>query len=77
MGDLRRFENEDQFSAYIGMIPAVRISGSTESTIGISPRGKSLFRSYLIEAAWVAVRRDPEMQSYYRNTLERILKMLL
>nr|WP_255487055.1 TonB-dependent receptor [Mucilaginibacter sp. SP1R1] len=30
-------------------------------------RSKTLIRSYLIESAWVSVRRDPTMQNYYRT----------
>jgi transposase len=77
LGDLRRFENEDQLSAYIGIIPSMRNSGSTEKTMGITPRSKSLIRSYLIEAAWVAVRRDPEMQSYYRRHFGKNIKNVI
>jgi len=77
LGDLRRFENEDRLSAYIGMIPAMRNSGSTEKTMGITPRGKSLIRSYLIEAAWVAVRRDPQMQAYYRRHYGKNIKNVI
>ncbi len=77
LGNMRRFNNEDQFSAYIGMIPAMRNSGGTESTLGITPRSKSLIRSYLIEAAWVAIRRDPEMQSYYRKHFGKNIKNVI
>lgn len=80
LGDIRRFSNEDQFSSYIGLIPAIRNSGSSESTIGITPRSKTLLRSYLIEAAWIAIRLDPEIQTYYRrhfgkNTKNVIVKV--
>jgi transposase len=27
----------------------------------------SQLRSYLVEAAWIAIRKDTEMQNYYRN----------
>ena len=77
LGEMRRFQNEDQFSAYIGMIPAMRNSGGTESTQGITPRSKSLIRSYLIEAAWVAIRRDPEMQAYYRKHFGKNIKNVI
>lgn len=77
LGNMRRFQNEDQFSAYIGMIPAMRNSGSAESTLGITPRSKSLIRSYLIEAAWVAIRRDPEMQAYYRKHFGKNIKNVI
>ncbi len=77
LGDIRRFNNEDQFSSYIGLIPAMRNSGNTESTLGITPRGKSLIRSYLVEAAWVAIRRDPEMQRYYRSHFGKNVKNII
>jgi transposase len=77
LGDIRRFENEDQFSSYIGLIPAIRNSGSTESTLGITPRSKTLLRSYLIEAAWVAIRLDPEIQSYYRRHIGKNIKNVI
>jgi len=77
LGDIRRFQNEDQFSSYIGLIPAMRNSGSSESTLGIIPRSKSLIRSYLVEAAWVAIRLDPEIQSYYRRHFGKNLKNII
>jgi transposase len=77
LGDLRRFHNEDELSAYIGIIPSMRNSGGTEKTIGLTPRSKSLIRSYLIEAAWVAIRRDPEMQAYYRRHLGGNIKNVI
>ena len=77
LGDLRRFANEDQLSSYIGMIPAIRSSGGTQTTIGITPRSKSLIRSYLIEAAWVAIRRDPQMQAYYRKQYGKNIKNVI
>ena len=77
LGDIRRFSNEKQFSSYIGMVPAMRNSGNTESTLGITPRSKHLVRSYLIEAAWVAIRRDPEMQAYYRSHFGKNVKNVI
>ena len=35
--------------------------------MGITPRSRSQLRSYLVEAAWVAIRKDIEMQNYYRK----------
>ena len=77
LGDLRRFSNEKQLSSYIGMVPAIHNSGNTEKTTGITPRSKTLLRSYLIEAAWVAIRRDPEMQRYYRKHIGNNIKNII
>jgi transposase len=49
-GDLRRFNNEGQFSSYIGLVPECN-SGESEKCLGITPRSRSLLRSYLVEAA--------------------------
>jgi len=67
LGDIRRFNNEKEFSSCIGIVPGIHQSSESEMKMGITPRCKSLLRSYLIESAWVAIRRDPEIQSYYRK----------
>jgi len=76
-GDLRRFNNESQFASYIGIIPSMRNSGSTENIFGVTPRCRSLLRSYIIEAAWVAYRLDPEMQAYYRKHIGKNPKSII
>lgn len=67
LGDLRRFQNERQLSNYIGLVPGIHQSDETTKKVGLTPRSRSLLRSYLIEASWVALRRNPEMQAYYRR----------
>ncbi|HOZ81449.1 MAG TPA: transposase [Bacteroidia bacterium] len=66
-GDLRRFANEKQFSSYIGVVPGIYSSGGNETMLGVTPRSKSLLRTYIIESAWVALRYDQEIQAYYRK----------
>jgi transposase len=63
-GDLRRFNNEGQFSSYIGLVPGM-YSGESEKCLGITPRSRSQLRSYLVEAAWIAIRKIPP--KYYRK----------
>ena len=67
LGDIRRFNNEKEFCNYIGLVPGIRQSSETSNKQGITPRCKSLLRSYLIEAAWIAIRTDPQIQAYYRK----------
>jgi transposase len=67
MGDIRRFNNEREFSNCIGLVPAIHQSSETDIKKGITPRCKALLRSYLIESSWVAIRTDPEIQAYYRK----------
>jgi transposase len=77
IGDLRRFNNEAQFASYIGIVPTMRNSGGTEKIQGVTPRCRGLLRSYIIESSWVALRMDPEMQSYYRKHIGRNPKSII
>ena len=66
-GDLRRFNTEGQFASFIGIVSGMYNSGGGEKCLGITPRSRSQLRSYLIEAAWVGIRKDVELQEYYRK----------
>ena len=68
LGDLGRFGSFRQLAAYVGLIPGTRQSGEGNAVSrGLNPRGNRLMRSYFVEAAWQALRRDPVMQEYYRS----------
>ena len=67
LGNLRRFNNERELSNYIGLVPGIYQSDESSRPMGITPRCKSLLRSYIIEAAWVALRLNPQYQAYYRK----------
>lgn len=67
VGDLRRFNRLDDLASYIGLVPGVYQSGDKTLVKGITPRAKSLLRSFIIEASWQAVRADPVLQQYYRS----------
>lgn len=77
LGDIRRFNNETQFASYVGIIPMMRSSGGSENIFGVTPRCRGLLRSYIIEAAWVALRKDPEMQAYYRKHIGKNPKRII
>jgi len=77
LGDIRRFDNQASFASYIGIIPMMRNSGGTENIFGITPRSRSLLRSYIIESAWVTLRMDPEMQVYYRRHIGKNPKSII
>ena len=66
-GDLRRFNTEGQFASFVGIVPGMYNSGASEKCLGITPRCRPQLRSYLIEAAWIAIRKDVEMQAYYKK----------
>ncbi len=76
-GDLNRFNTEGQFASFIGIVPGMYNSGGGEKCLGITPRSRSQLRSYLIEAAWIAIRKDPEMQDYYRKHVGKNAKNII
>ena len=67
VGDLKRFKGIDKLSSYIGLVPSVRSSGEKSYACGITYRSKGLLRSYLIEAAWIAAKKDPALMQYYQQ----------
>lgn len=77
LGDIRRFENERQFSNCIGLVPGIYQSSESDKNLGITPRCKALLRSYLIESAWVAIRVDSSIQSYYRKHIGKNPKSVI
>lgn len=77
LGDLRRFKNERQLSNYIGLVPGIHQSDETSRKVGLTPRSRSLLRSYIIEASWIALRRNPELQAYYRKHIGKDSKAII
>lgn len=70
LGDPRRFADGKAVASYIGMIPSEHSSGGRRQRFGkLSKQGNSLLRFLWGEAAIHAVRRDPELQRFYRRKL--------
>jgi len=67
LGDVRRFSSFKKFAGFVGMLPGMYSSGDTEQTRGVTPRSNKVVRSLLVEASWIAIRKDPVMQNYYRQ----------
>jgi hypothetical protein len=44
----------------IGLVPGMYNSGESEKCLGITPRSRSQLRSYLVEAALIAIRKIPK-----------------
>ncbi len=63
--DWRRFENPGQLSAYLGLVPRERSSGSREVRGSITKAGNSHCRHILIQAAW-SYRHKPKLSSELR-----------
>jgi transposase len=68
--DISRFQKLDHLTAFIGIIPSIRSSDEKEDVLGITNRYCKHLRNLLIEAAWVAVRKDPALTMAFENLLK-------
>jgi transposase len=67
IGDISRFKRIDDLCSFIGLVPNIYQSGDTRIVSGLTRRSHYLLRSYFVEAAWMAVRKDPELTAYYKK----------
>ena len=64
-GDITRFDCIDELSAYAGLCPRVQQSGQSAYHGHVSKQGPPLLRWVLQQAAWVAIRCDPNARRIY------------
>jgi transposase len=69
LGDPKRFADGKTLASYVGIIPREYSSGGRQKFGGLSKQGNPLLRFLWGEAAAHAVRRDPELQRFYRRKL--------
>ena len=70
--DMKRFPTFDQLSSYFGLVPTVHSSGDRHRVNGLSNRRNRYLRHLIIEAAWIAVRKDPALLLAYQNLSKRM-----
>ena len=70
--DISRFKSADQLAAYVGLIPMCHSSGEKEGIGDITVRKHAILRCYLVEAAWIAIRKDPAMTVAYEEYKKRM-----
>ena len=70
--DIHRFRTFDQLKSYAGPVPSTHSSG--DNTRGLTHRRNGYLRWVLIEAAWVAVRKDPALLRSFNKLITRMIK---
>lgn len=70
--DMKRFTNQNQLSAFVGLVPSTRSSDDNIYNNGISFRRNKFLRPIMIEAAWTAVKQDPAMTMKYKELIKRM-----
>ncbi len=67
VGDPVRFPDGKALASYVGMIPSEYSSGRRQRLGALSKQGNPFLRFLWCEAAADAVRRDPDLQRFYRR----------
>lgn len=71
LGDMTQFRNEKQLFSYTGLTPSEYSSGEHIRQGHISRQGRAVLRKILIEAAWIAITRDPSLREVYDRISHR------
>ncbi len=69
-----RFATLDQLAAYVGLVPSVTSSDEHETEHGLTCRHNAYLRHPLVEAAWIAIRKDPHLQHTFTQFTRRMNK---
>lgn len=67
IGDVHRFTRTRQITAFIGLDPLEKSSGSTVRFGRISKAGSGLLRFLLSQSANIAIRHDTRLKSFYKR----------
>lgn len=65
LGDMKQFRNERTLFSFTGLTPTEHSSGENIRQGNISRQGNSTLRKILIEASWVAIKRDPNLKEIF------------
>jgi transposase len=71
LGDWRQISNVRQIAGFLGLVSSEHSTGDKENRGEITRIGDSRLRNKLIQCAWTAIRKDPELRVFYRRIYER------
>jgi transposase len=71
LGDWRQITNVRQIAGFLGLVSSEHSTGDQENRGAITRIGDSRLRNKLIQCAWTAIRKDPELRAFYRRIYER------
>lgn len=71
IGNWHLIRSSRQMSAFLGLVPCEDSTGDTVNRGNITKMGDRRLRSKLIQAAWVAIRRNPEFHEFYCRIYRR------
>ena len=71
IGQTDRFESLDKLCSYVGLIPNTYSSGETERIGKMTKRSNKRLKVAIMEAAWIAIRRDTTLTSAFEGWCEK------
>lgn len=74
IGNIWRFERLDDLCNYIGLVPSMHGSGDKMIVGKMIKRGRKELKIMLIEASWVAIRKDPALMLKFNELSKRMPK---
>lgn len=72
--NIDRFRNNDHFCSFIGLAPGTHSSGEKDVETGITFRAHGSLRETFVEAAWIAVAKDPALMATFYKYCKRMEK---
>ena len=72
--DIHRFKKIDHFLSYLGFVPGSDSSGDRDKDTGLTNRCNHYLRYLILEAAWVATRKDPALTLKFQEFCKRMSK---
>ena len=70
--DIGRFKNTYHLASFIGLIPMCHSSGEKEGVGDITIRKHAALRCNIVEASWIAIRKDPALTMAYEQYRKRM-----
>jgi transposase len=67
LGSTMQFSNEEKLFSFCGLTPSEHSSGEHKRLGHITRQGNPTLRKVLVQAAWVAVKKDPYFSEYYED----------
>jgi len=67
IGDPAYLHNPRELAAYVGLVPKEKSTGDTIHKGSITGLGSHILRFMLVEAAWVAIRKDTQLEQFYHR----------
>jgi transposase len=71
LGDPDEITEVPQIAGFLGLGPSEHSTGDNENRGPITRSGDSRLRNKLIQSAWVAIRKDPELEAFYWRIYNR------